>query len=276
MIEKVNPLDNTYFTYDELFLGVFIDYLSKVEKGSSQFVGEKTINEKVSEYTLQYLKQSGEYRSQFELCLKMFDGKTKEEFTKDFIESVKVLFEKYVEDLVKDIIQFAKENINTKKQVDLDFNGVSVNNGTLKQLLHDKFSEYGSKVLLNHRQPYKCRIARISFSSPTTRKKMKGKLRKLGKYAVIDEAIDFIKIRMGLFGEFKYKNLVDSLDDLAADFLINSSTSKIKTSKAKLSTKKLIKEAVNKYEVYNSPKYLIDQNTFQEALRKKIESTLKR
>ena len=276
MIEKVNPLDNTYFTYDELFLGVLIDHLSTLEKNSSRFVGEKTIPQKVSEYTLQYLKLSGEYRSQFELCLKMFDGKTKEEFTEDFIESVKVLFERYVEDLVGDVIQFAKENINTKKQVDLDFNGVSVNNGAFNELLHDKFSEYGSKILLNHRQPYKCRIARINFSSPTTRKKMKGKLRKLGQYALINEAIDFIKIRVGLFGEFKYKNLVDSLDDLAADFLINSSTNKVKKSKAKLSTKKLIKEAISKYEVYNSPKYLIDQNTFQEALRKKIESTLKR
>lgn len=276
MIEKVDPLDNDYFTFDELFLGVLIDHLANIDPNSSKFVNEKSISTSVSDAVIEYLKESNEYRTQFELCLKMFDGKTKKEFSTDFIESVKVLFSKYVDELVDEVIQFAKENINSKKQVDLDFNGVSVNNRVFKKLLHEKFTKYGSEVLLNHRQPYKCRMARINFSSPTTRDKMKGKLRKLGKYTVINEAIDFIKVRVGLFGEFKYKKLVDSLDDLATDYLINSYTDQLKKSKAKLSTKKLIKDAVKNYEVYNSPKYLIDQNAFKEALRNKINSTLKR
>jgi hypothetical protein len=276
MIQRIQASNNKKYSKEDLFLITLIDYLANLQKNDSRFVAEESMVNKVTKYALAYLGATNQYRKQFQLCLKMFDGKNVEQFTDDFKISTIKIFDDYLDNLVDDLIGYAKENINEKKSLDLNFQGVEVANDSFHRLLQDKFTHYGTKILQNHPRPHTCRKARINYSSKTTRDRIESKLRKIGKYGSIHQAIEFIEIRIGLHGKYKYKQLVNGLDELKNDFLIFSFKNEIKSSVKQKTTEELVKEAYNKYEVVNCPQYLIDKNAYKTALRKKINSTLNR
>lgn len=274
MIDKIKVQGCDRGSIRQLWLKIIMHAFSEDLK--NEYRSDRGRYLSTGDVAIQYLKLTDQYRRQFQLCLKTFNGSTANDFDDEFISAVKTIYEDYLVDLGQDIMTFAETNINQRKQIDLNFNGYEFPGDPITGILRGLFFKYGSEVLNEQENPGHCKIARISDSSKKSTDNFEGKLRKIGQYACIDDAITFIKLRIGLHKTYSYKILVDDLDELVRHFLINSSNNEINKVKAQKPTRELVDEAVNSYEILNKPKYLIDKNAYRVAVAKKIDNKLAR
>ena len=222
-----------------------------------------------------YLKETNQYRRQLQLCLKNFAGRTAETFRPEFISAVKKLYQQHLINLGRGVIEFSEQKVNRKKFLDLDFNGAEINNAHFSGILENLFNEYGEGVLNLDYAPWRCKVARIHNCSKDTMSRLEGKLRTIGQFGCLDDAISFLEIRIGLHGKYTFKVLVNDLDELINDLLIDSSNGHINKVKAQKPIDELVKEAAGKYEVLNSPTYLVNPKAYKSILKHRIKSTLK-
>lgn len=222
-----------------------------------------------------YLKETGQYRKQLQLCLKNFAGRTAETFQPEFISAVRQLYQEHLYKLGQDVINFSELKVNRRENLDIDFDGAELSNVHFSNILENLFYCYAEDVLSLNYAPGKCKIARIYNCSKDTMNRVEGKLRTIGQFACLDDAITFLKIRIGLNGKYSYKLLVDNLDELINDFLIDSSNGLVNRVKAKKPVDELVREASNKYEILNYPTYLINPDAYKAVLRHRIKAILK-
>ncbi|TYP93516.1 hypothetical protein LX73_1221 [Fodinibius salinus] len=223
---------------------------------------------------LAYLKETNQYRRQLQLCLKNFAGRTAETFRPEFISAVRKLYQEHLINLGRSVIEFSEQKVNRKKFLDIDFSSAVVN-PHFSGILENLFNEYGENVLNLDHAPWRCRMARIYNCSKDTMTRLEGKLRTIGQFGCLDDAISFLEVRIGLHGKYTFKVLVDNLDELINDFLIDSSNGHINKVKAQKSVDELVKEAARKYEILNSPNYLVNPAAYKSILKHRIKSTLK-
>jgi len=225
---------------------------------------------------LEYLKETGQYRKQLQGCLKNFSGRTTDTFRPEFAASVRTLYHDHLLNLSRNVIAFAEQKVNRRKVVDLDFTGSDLANLHFSVILQNLFNEYGEDVLQLDHAPWTCRMARIYNCSKDTMNRLEGKLRTMGQFGCIDEAISFLELRIGLHGKYTYKLLVDNLDELIDDFLIDSSNGFVNNVKARRPIDELVKEAAAKYEILNAPTYLVNPGAYKSILKHRIRATLKK
>lgn len=275
MPEKVPVLPYNSLSERELLLKLIADRFSKLcndlnfDSNTERYLATSTT-------AMEYLKETKQYRRQLQLCLKNFAGRTADSFRPEFVSAVKTLYQDHLMNLGQSVITFAEQKVNRKKSIDLDFADAIFSNVHFSAILENLFNEYGVEVLQLNHTPWSCKLARIHNSSKDTMTRLDGKLRTIGQFACIDDAISFLEIRIGLHGKYTYKLLVDNLDELINDFLIDSSNGHINHVKARTPIDELVKEAASKYEVLNAPTYLINPEAYKSILNYRIKKTLKK
>ncbi|MDR8392962.1 hypothetical protein NC796_17530 [Aliifodinibius sp. S!AR15-10] len=225
---------------------------------------------------IEFLKETQQYRKQLQICLKNFSGRTAETFRPDFVEALRTLYQDHLIYLGKAMLEFAEGKINHKKTLDVYFSEGTKTNPHYSQLIESLSNTYGEEVLKMKDHPWTCRRARIPDCSKDIMNRLEGKLRIIGQFACLEDAISFLNIRIGLHGKYTYKSLVGNLDELIQDFLIDSSTGDINQVKAQQPVDELVREAANKYEVLNAPIYLVNPEAYKSILRHRIKTTLKK
>jgi len=224
---------------------------------------------------IEYLKETGQYRKQLQLCLKNFSGRTTDTFRPEFVAAVRTLYHDHLLNLSRNVIAFAEQKINRRHPVDLDLTGADLSNSHFSGILQNLFNEYGEDVLhLNH-APWTCGMVRIYNCSKDTMNRLEGKLRTMGQFGCLEDAISFLEVRIGLHGKYTFKLLVDNLDELIDDFLIDRSNGLVNKVKACQPLDELVKEAAGKYEILNAPTYLVNPEAYKAILRHRIKATLK-
>lgn len=275
MPEKVNVLTGNHLSKRELLLKLTADRFSKLNNNQN-FDSDQARYLSTSITAVEYLKETGQYRKQLQLCLKNFSGRTADTFRSEFVTAVRTLYRDHLVNLGQGVMDFVGNSVKRKKTLDLDFTGYTISNKHFSIILETLFNEYGENVLNLEYHPWTCRIARIHDCSKDTITRLEGKLRTIGQFACLEEAISFLEIRIGLHGKYTFKILVDSLDELIGDFLIDSSNGQINKVKAKKPVEELVKEAANKYEILNVPTYLVNPESYKSVLRHRIKATLKK
>lgn len=259
----------------DLLLKLTADYLSKL-RTNLNFDSDRNRFLATGSTAIQYLKETCQYRKQLQLCLKNFDGRTAETFGSEFVHAVRTLYQDHLINLGQSIIMFTERNVKGKKTLDLNLTRTNVKNSHYSAILENLFNEYGENVLNMENHPWTCRIARIQDCSKDTMNRLEGKLRIIGQFACLDEAISFLEIRIGLHGKYTFKILVDSLDELITHFLIDSSNGQINQVKARKPIDELVRQAAGQYEILNAPTYLVNPEAYKSILRHRIKATLKK
>ncbi|MCG2587784.1 hypothetical protein [Rhodohalobacter sulfatireducens] len=280
MTEIINVADYEDTAFKEIRLKTLMNELVR-EKQFFDTNDERARALKPGRLAKEYLKYTGQYLRQFELCLKTFDGKTTEEFTDENRTAIIKLYEDHVIEIGKDLKSFASDSINTNKLIILDFTEVEKKIDSSNRDEYGFFLWYGFDVLDKSEELYSsdneiCQKMRIYNCSDTSINRLEGKLRDIGKFACIYEAINFVQNHINLNGKYRFRKLVSNLDELFNDFLVDKSKNEINSKKAEEEINELVKEAFKKYEVLDNPKYLIDKNAYKSALRSKFESKLER
>jgi hypothetical protein len=275
MPEKVPVLSSNNLPKRDLLLKLIADRLAKLPSDLN-FTSdhERIVATRIT--AVEYLKETGQYRKQLQLCLKNFSGRTTETFRPEFAAAVRTLYHDHLLTLGRSLIGFAGQKVNRRKPVDIDFTGADLTNPHFSGLLERLFNEYGEGILHLDYTPWTCRMARIYNCSKDTMKRLEGKLRSIGQFGCIDDAISFLELRIGLHGKYTFKLLVDDLDELISDFLIDSSNGHVNNVKARKPIDELVKEAAGKYEVLNAPTYLVNQEAYKSILKHRIKATLKK
>lgn len=274
MASQIPVLTGDSISNRDLLLKLTLDHFAKLRKQNFESDSSRYLATSIT--AVAYLKETRQYRRQLQLCLKNFAGRTAESFRPEYISAVRKLYQEHLINLGRAVIAFAERNIQHKKTLDLDFTGATMTNQHFLGILESLFNEYGQDHLQMDYQPWTCRIARIHDSSKDTINRLEGKLRSIGQFACLEEAISFLEIRIGLHGKYTYKLLVDNLDELIADFLIDSSNGQINRVKARKPIDELVREASGKYEILNAPNYLINPESYKSILRHRIKSTVKK
>ncbi|MDR8390426.1 hypothetical protein NC796_04680 [Aliifodinibius sp. S!AR15-10] len=275
MPEKVPVISRNTFPKRDLLLKLIADRLAKLRNdrnfGSDN---ERYLYTRIT--AVAYLKETGQYRRQLQGCLKNFSGRTAETFRPEFVSAVRTLYRDHLLNLGRSVIEFSEQKVNRRKILDLDFSGAEISNPHFSGILESLFNEYGEVVLNLDYAPWTCRMARIYNCSKDTMNRLEGKLRIIGQFGCLDEAISFLEVRIGLHGKYTFKVLVDNLDELINDFLIDSSNGLVNNVKAQQPLDELVKEAAGKYEILNAPTYLVNPAAYKSILKHRIKATLKK
>ena len=272
----VTSMNGNEISKHEFLLNLLLQKFSDLNRNKEPKERKESALE-VGDLAVEYLKKTDQFRDQFNLCLKTFDGSDSSSFDSDFQNSIKELYKDHVARLGDEILSFSFENIHSDNFREYNFKSVYVI--TFKELFQEYFVRYVETVDEHFgKDPFDVQRLRLKTASKTTFKTLEGKLRTIGQFAAIEEAISFIKIRIGLHKDKKYvhKILVEDLDELINKMLINTSTNEINKVKAQEETKDLVKEGMRRFEVLNRPKYIVDDNLYRTALTKKIDGVLNR
>jgi len=274
MASQILAITGDSLSNRDLLLKLTLDHFARLRKQNFESDSNRYLATNIT--AIAYLKETNQYRRQLQLCLKNFAGRTAESFRPEYVSAVRKLYQEHLINLGRAVIAFAERNIQHKKTLDLDLTAATITNQHFLGILESLFNEYGQDVLQMDYQPWTCRIARIHDTSKDTINRLEGKLRTIGQFACLEEAISFLEIRIGLHGKYTYKLLVDNLDELIADFLIDSSNGQINRIKAGKPIDELVREAAGKYEILNSPNYLINPEAYKSILRHRIKSAVKK
>jgi len=275
MPEKVPMLSPDALPKRDLLLKLIADRFAKLPADLNFATDhDRMISTRIT--AIEYLKETGQYRKQLQLCLKNFSGRTADTFRPEYTAAVRTLYHDHLLNLSRNMIAFAEQKVNRRKTVDLDFTGADLSNPHFSGILENLFNAYGEGVLHLDRVPWTCRMARIYHCSKDTMNRLEGKLRTMGQFGCIEDAISFLEIRIGLHGKYTFKLLVDNLDELINDFLIDGSNGHINKVKARRPIDELVKEAAGKYEILNAPTYLVNPEAYKSILKHRIRATLKK
>ncbi|MDY6994273.1 MAG: hypothetical protein SVR94_16945 [Pseudomonadota bacterium] len=275
MLDKIQPQPAGELSRRTLLLKLIAHRFSLLDNDPN-FGSDNDRFYSTGQTALEYLKTTGQYRRQFELCLKNFDGHTADSFNENYITALRKLYQNHVMKLGKSLILFSQRHINLKKYLTVDFKDFEIDSTFFETLIRGLSNQYGQDVLHLEYQPWNCQLVRIHESSLNTIERIEGKLRVIGQFACLGEVISFLKIRIGLFGHYTHKILVDDLDELINHLLIESNTGNINPIQKKKAIDELVKVAALKYEVLDNPIYLINSQTYKAAIRHRIKSFMNR
>ena len=230
-------------------------------------------NFKLSEH---YFKSVDRYEPLFEKSLKDLDGFKQGEFDSSRVEAIIEIYQQQIEKITQDIIQFCKESINRLNVETLNFESTDLTDPIILSYLRSDFvnkvpvfAEAGESRNNQHE-------ITIFGVSRTNLNRLDGKLGKFLRYATIDEAIEHARRIAEIKGVYRFKKRVMDLDALIDEMLIVKEQNIVNPVKAKQSTDELVDEAVSGYEILSNPVYLLDENSFRNAVRNKIKRKLHR
>lgn len=278
MFRPIYTIESEEVPFKKFLLNFLMQKFSDYESSTDPKIRQERARE-IGKLTIDYLKATKQHNRQFELCIKTFDGSDSTSFDSDFEESIKILYQDHVEDLADNLIQFSKDNIHPSNFRIFEIGLYEPQ--SFERLYREYFFKYidsESKNGVGIGDPLYIRRVRIGKTTDTALNLLEGKLRTIGQFTCINDAIRFIKVRIGINkdNKYKFKSLVNDLDELIDNLLINSSTNEINKVKAQEDVTDLVKEGMREYEVTSKPKYLIDRNLFRTALTKKIDNLLNR
>lgn len=278
MTRVINVAEYENTSFREIRLKALMQTLS-LGKQSYDFNDERSWHLKPGRLAIRYLKLTGQFRGPLEVCLKTFNGETDNTLTKERKEGRIKLYEEISIAEGNKIRSYAAEKINKKDIIILDFADIEKKIDSTNREQFDFFIWRGFDVLDNsqeliHDEKGYPLQSRINNSAPTYIDKLEGKLREIGKYACIYEAIEFVSTRINVNGEYHFRKIVQDLEELYNDFLVDRSKNEKNKIRAEKDIDELVDEAIKEYEVLNQPKYLFDKNSYRAAVRKKFERKL--
>ncbi|MEX0684743.1 MAG: hypothetical protein WD098_01960 [Balneolales bacterium] len=228
---------------------------------------------------VEYARLIQSYNQHYERCLQIFDGKKTEDFTTDFKEAVRSSFNRKSVMLVNQITSISKEKIRHQGNRTFfsyeNFKYTRDKDSELMSVIESARNYYACEDNEGKEDTRKWEIFPMQIVSPTTLNKLERKLNQLCKYGVINDALQFVELRIGIRKVYKFRWLVSTIDEIFEDLMINKSSGKAKASKLDKQLKDLVNEAANNYEVIDNPDYLISDRSYKAALRSNFESKLK-
>jgi len=228
---------------------------------------------KLSEH---YFKAIDRYEPLFEKSLRDLDGFKRGEFDAARIDAILEIYQQQIEAIAKGTTEFCKESINRLNVETLYFKSTDLTDPIILSYLR---SDFVNKVLVfEEARELRSNQHEITLFgvSRTNLNRLEGKLGKFLRYATIDEAIEHARRIGEIKGVYRYKKRVLNLDALIDEMLIVKEQNIVNPLKAKQTTDELVDEAVNGYEILSNPVYLLDENSFRNAVRNKIKRKLHR
>lgn len=223
-----------------------------------------------------YFRAMDRYELHFEKSLRDLDGFKRGEFDDARIDAILEIYQQQIAVIAKDITEFCKESINRLTVETLNFEHADISDSLIPGYLQTDFVNKGSVFTEGEEWRNNQYEITIFGVSRTNVNRLEGKLGKFLRYATIDDAIEYAKRVAEIKGVYRFKKRVADLDALIDEMLINKEQNVINTIKARQSTDQLVNEAVNGYEILSNPVYLLDENSFRNAVRNKIKRKLHR
>jgi hypothetical protein len=292
-IEKIkNPYNNSYWQdKNQLFLAVLADDIYNLStRGASTLGRDRNYLAKTS--IIQYLQETNQYLGCYNKLLRKIDRQISNKAKQRELEQCQKRLTYEYNEALKDLFNFVEQEINTNKKLDLYFHKQNdlgnyipskIHYKYLGTLLKEKFQEYRSNISNKTDLSSNYRIARINFSSDTTRTNFERKCRNLGKVQPIQKAITFIEKQKKLNedGKYHHKIVLRNLDELVNDFLFNEDHELKEDIKKREKQEKnfvsiLVEEATKMYHIYENKKYLYDQHAFKQVLRARFKKILEK
>ncbi|NBC26029.1 MAG: hypothetical protein GVY08_04155 [Bacteroidetes bacterium] len=223
-----------------------------------------------------YFKAVDRYESLFEKSLKDLDGFKRGDFDDSRVDAILEIYRLQISAIANDTTQFCKESINRLNIETLNFKSVELSDSIILSYLRtdfvNKIAAYEEDRELRNNQ----HEITLFGVSRTNLNRLEGKLGKFLRYATIDEAIEHARRVAEIKGGYRFKKRVKDLDALIDEMLIVKEQNIVNPVKAKQTTDELVDEAVNGYEILSNPVYLLDENSFRNAVRNKIKRKLHR
>lgn len=223
-----------------------------------------------------YFKAIDRYESLFEKSLKDLDGFKRGDFDDSRVDAILEIYRLQISAIANDTTQFCKESINRLNIETLNFKSAELSDSTILSYLRTDF--VNKIALFEEAREIRNDQQEITLFgvSRTNLNRLEGKLGKFLRYAMIDEAIEHARRIAEIKGVYRFKKRVMDLDALIDELLIVKEQNIVNPVKAKQSTDELVNEAVSGYEILSNPVYLLDENSFRNAVRNKIKRKLHR
>jgi hypothetical protein len=223
-----------------------------------------------------YFKAIDKYEPIVEKSLRDLDGFKQEDFDSSRIQAIVEIYRQQIDLIAQDITQFCKESINRLRIETLNFDHVECSDSVITGYLRSDF--VNKNVRFDESDDSDNNQDEITFFgvSRTNLNRLEGKLGKFLRYASIDEAIEYAGRVADIKGAYRFKKRVANLDSMIDEMLIVKEQNIINPVKAKQPIDDLVSEAVSGYDILSNPVYLLDENSFRNAVRNKIKRKLHR
>lgn len=223
-----------------------------------------------------YFRAVDRYESLFEKSLRDLDGFKRGEFDDSRVDAILEIYRQQIAAIAADTIDFCKASINRLTIETLNFESAKLSDPMIISHLRRDFVNKAAAFEETGEWRNNQHEVTLFGVSRTNLYRMEGKLGKFLRYATIDEAIDHASRIAEIKGVYRFKKRVMNLDALIDEMLIVKEQNIVNPIKAKQSTDELVDEAVNGYEILSNPVYLLDENSFRNAVRNKIKRKLHR
>ena len=223
-----------------------------------------------------YFKAVNRYEPLFEKSLRDLNGFKRGEFDDARVDAILEIYQQQISAIATDTTEFCKESINRLNVETLNFGSAELSDPMLSSYLRTDFVnkvqafEQVGELRNNQHEITLFGVSRTNLD------RLEGKLGKFLRYATIDEAIEHARRIAEIKGVYRFKRRVMDLDTLIDEMLIVKEQNIVNPLKAKQSTDELVDEAVDGYEILSNPVYLLDENSFRNAVRNKIKRKLHR
>lgn len=223
-----------------------------------------------------YFKAVDRYEPLFEKSLRDLDGFKRGEFDDSRVDAILEIYRQQISAIAADTTDFCKTSINRLKIETLNFESAELSDPMIISHLQRDF--VNKAAALEEAGEWRSNQFEITLFgvSRTNLNRLEGKLGKFLRYATIDQAIEHARRIAEIKGVYRFKKRVKDLDALIDEMLIVKEQNIVNPIKAKQSMDELVDEAVCGYEILSNPVYLLDENSFRNAVRNKIKRKLHR
>jgi hypothetical protein len=223
-----------------------------------------------------YFKAVNRYEPLFEKSLRDLNGFKRGEFDDARVDAILEIYQQQISAIATDTTEFCKESINRLSVETLNFESSIQSDPMISSYQRSDFVnnvpvfEEGGEFRNNQYEITLFGVSRTNLD------RLEGKMGKFLRYATIDEAIEHARRIAEIKGVYRFKRRVMDLDTLIDEMLIVKEQNIVNPVKAKQSTDELVDEAVGGYEILSNPVYLLDENSYRNAVRNKIKRKLHR
>jgi len=223
-----------------------------------------------------YFKAVDRYEILFEKSLRDLNGFKRGEFDDSRVDAMLEIYRQQIAAIATDMTEFCKTSINRLTIETLNFKSADISDPMIISHLRRDF--VNKAAVFEEAGEWRNNQHEITFFgvSRTNLNRLEGKLGKFLRYATIDEAIEHARRVAEIKGVYRFKKRIKDLDALIDEMLIVKEQNIVNPIKAKQSTDELVDEAVSGYEILSNPVYLLDENSFRNAVRNKIKRKLHR
>ncbi|MCH8550083.1 MAG: hypothetical protein LAT80_14525 [Balneolaceae bacterium] len=223
-----------------------------------------------------YFKAVDRYESLFEKSLKDLDGFKRGEFDDSRVDAILEIYRLQISAFANDTTEFCKAAVNQLNIETLNFESAELSDPMIISHLRSDFVNKATAFEETGGWRNNQHEITLFGVSRTNLNRLEGKLGKFLRYATIDEAIEHARRVAEIKGVYRFKKRIKDLDALIDEMLIVKEQNIVNPVKAKQTTDELVDEAVNGYEILSNPVYLLDENSFRNAVRNKIKRKLHR